>query len=89
MNDAAHKVAKDVLAEFKINTCSSLNSSGIDAVHEILPMIHGISTLIEMGFRKRFDGTSALDEVNPEVVAAAFDGISHLTALAMYHALRL
>ena len=59
-----------------------------DAVHEILPMIHGICTLIEMGFRKRFDGTSALDEANPELVASAFDGISHLTALAMFHALK-
>ena len=72
---------KQALESFSINRCRI--STGIDAVHEVLPQIHGIAVLMEMGFRKEADGTSLFDTANPELVAAAFDGISNLAAFAM------
>ena len=77
---------KKALDEFSINTCNTLNGTGIDAVHEILPMIHGLSTLLEMGFRKDENAEPTLGMANPELVAAAFGGIGYLAALAMFHA---
>ena len=71
---------------FKVNTCTPLGSTGIDAVHEILPMIHGIAELCEAGFRKESNGKSLFDAYNPELVASVFGGIGYLSALAMYHA---
>lgn len=76
--------AKKAIDAFRINTCGPLGT-GMDAVHEILPMIHAFSTLLESGFRKEQDGTSCLDAMNPELVASAFDGIAYLAALAMFH----
>lgn len=77
---------KKALDSFAINKCNTLNSTGVDAVHTILPMIHGLAVLIEMGFRKDNNGKAALDAANPELVAAAFDGIGFLAATAMFHA---
>ncbi|GAA3801907.1 hypothetical protein GCM10022600_25080 [Qipengyuania pelagi] len=72
---------KQALDAFRINRCSL--STGIDAAHEILPQIHGIATLMEMGFRKEGNGEALFDNANPELVAAALDGIANLAALAM------
>lgn len=77
---------KKMLDGFSINSCNTLNSTGMDGIHTILPMIHGIAELLQMGFRKGENGTAVLDEANPELVAAAFDGISFLAATAMLHA---
>jgi len=77
---------KEAFNGFRINGCSPLNSTGIDALHQILPMIYGIATLLEMGFRKETNGEAVLDAANPELVAAAFDGIAYLSALAMFQA---
>ena len=73
------------LRSFEINGCGTLSATGADAVDEILPMIHGLASLLEMAFRKGRDGESAMQAVNPELVAAAFDGISHLAATALFH----
>lgn len=72
---------KTALSAFRINHCSL--STGIDSAYEILPQIHGIATLMEMGFRKEADGTSLFGNANPELVAVTFDGIANLAALAM------
>ncbi len=71
---------------FEMNKCRALGNTGIDAVHEILPMIHGIAELCEAGFRKELDGSSLFDNYNPELVASVFGSIGYLSALAMYHA---
>ena len=63
-----------------------MNGKGIDAVHEILPMIHGLSTLLEVGFRKEADGKALFDEYNSELIASSLDGIAYLAALAKFHA---
>lgn len=76
---------KKAFAGFKINTCNTLNATGIDAVHTILPMIHGIAALLEMGFRRNSEGEAALEGANTELVAAALDGIGFLAATAMLH----
>ena len=80
---------KNGLEEFQINTCRTLNATGVDGVHTILPMIHGIATLMCMGFRKDDNGDAALANANPELVAATFEGIGFLAATAMLHADRL
>lgn len=79
------ELAKELKA-FDINTCRTLSSTGVDAVHEILPMIHGLSVLLDFGMRKGPGGESALDNANPDLVASAFAGIAYLSALAMFHA---
>lgn len=73
---------KKEIESFRINRCG-VSTTGIDGVHEILPMIHGIASLLDMGFRQESDGSSALGNASPELVAAAFDGIAHLAAMAM------
>ena len=77
---------KKALESFKINDCRTLNSTGVDGVHSILPMIHGIASLCEFGFRKEANGESLFDKYNPELVAAVFDSISFLAATALLHA---
>jgi hypothetical protein len=77
---------KKTLDSFTINGCRSLNSTGIDGVHVILPMIHGLAELLQMGFRKGENGEALFDNANPELVAAAFDGIGFLAATALLHA---
>ena len=77
---------KKALNDFQINGCNRLNGTGIDAVHEILPMIEGIATVLEVGFRKDFDGKALFDEYNPELVASVFGSISYLAGLAKFHA---
>lgn len=77
---------KRALNAFEINTCRTIGGTGRDAVDEILPMIHGIATLMESGFRKEADGSSLFDTKNPELVASAFAGIGYLAALAKFHA---
>lgn len=77
---------KKALDGFKINGCNRLNGTGIDAVHEILPMIDGIATLMEVGFRKEENGKALFDEYNPELIASAFAGLSYLAGLAKFHA---
>lgn len=74
------------LNSFEINTCRAISSTGIDAVNEILPMIHGIATMFEAGFRKENDGQSLFDSYNPELIAAVFSGIGYLAATAKFHA---
>lgn len=81
--DAKIKCALD---SFQINTCSTISGTGRDAVDEILPMIHGIATLMESGFRKEADGSSLFGAMNPELVSSAFAGIGYLAALAKFHA---
>ena len=76
---------KKALNDFQINGCNRLNGTGIDAVHEILPMIRR-HCLVEVGFRKDFDGKALFDEYNPELVASVFRGISYLAGLAGFHA---
>ena len=49
-------------------------------------MIEGIATLLEVGFRKDFDGKALFDEYNPELVASVFGSISYLAGLAKFHA---
>ena len=77
---------KDALNRFEINTCTRLNGTGIDAVHEILPMIDAIATLLEVGFRKDNDGRALFDEYNPELVASAIGSMGYLASLAKFHA---
>lgn len=77
---------KKALNAFQINTCSTISGTGRDAVDEILPMIHGIATLMESGFRKEADGSSLFGTMNPELVSSAFAGIAYLAALAKFHA---
>ncbi|MBX7460806.1 hypothetical protein [Qipengyuania huizhouensis] len=77
---------KKALDGFQINNCRELASVGVDGIHTILPMIHGIAVLLDQGFHKDDNGKSALDEANPELVASAFKGIGFLAALAMLHA---
>lgn len=74
------------LKAFRINNCSALNSTRIDAVHEILPMIQALSTFMEVGFRKDLNNVSLFDEYNSELVASAFAGIGYLASLAKFHA---
>ena len=74
------------LDKFEINTCHSISSNGIDAVQEILPMIHGIATMFEAGFRKESNGQSLFDSYNPELIASVFAGIGYLAATAKFHA---
>ena len=76
---------KRALNSFQINTCSTISGTGRDAVDEILPMIHGIATLMESGFRKEADGSSLFGTMNPELVSSAFAGIGYLAALAKFH----
>jgi hypothetical protein len=75
---------KDALQKFRIATCSPLNGTGEDGPNEILPMIYGLATLLDMGFRKPENGDAALENANPELVACAFDGIAQLAALALF-----
>lgn len=77
---------KKALKDFEINTCRTIGSTGVDAVREILPMIHGLSTLLAAGFRKEIDGKSVLEAMNSELVASTFDAISFLSAVAMFQA---
>ena len=77
---------KKELDKFEINTCRTISANGIDAVNEILPMIHGIATMFEAGFRKEADGKSLFDSYNPELVASVFAGIGYLAATAKFHA---
>ena len=81
-----HPEVQAALKAFRINDCGALNSTGIDAVHEILPMIHALSTLMEVGFRKDMNDVSLFDEYNPELVSSAFAGIGYLASLAKFHA---
>ena len=76
---------KKVLDKAQINQCNTLNSTGIDGINIILPMIHGIATLCEAGFRKEPNGEALFDKYNPELVAAVFDSIGFLAATAMLH----
>lgn len=76
----------EAFEKFEFCDTRALGNTGISAVHELLPMIYSISTLLEMGHRKDIRGDAALDNVNPELVASAFGGIAHLAALAMFHA---
>lgn len=82
------KAVKDAFNAFTIAKCQPLNGTGVDALHELLPAIYSIATLLEMGHRReeRFKNEAALEGANPELVACAFDGIAHLAALAMFHA---
>ena len=84
MNDANAKTVKAALHDFRISTCTSLHSTGVDATDEILPMVYAISTMLEMGFRKDFDGEALFDSVNPALVASALGGIARLTAFALF-----
>lgn len=77
---------KKDLSEFEINTCRTISGNGLDAVHEILPMIHGIATMFEAGFRKDTDGKSLFESYNPEPIASVFAGIGYLAATAKFHA---
>lgn len=83
--DSAYATALKALSDFRINKCSPLNAGGLDAAHEILPMIHAISKLLDMGHRTDRNDKSALEGANPELVAAALDGIAYLAATAMFH----
>ena len=74
------------LQNFRLSTSSPLGSTGIDAVHEILPMIRSLALTLEMGHRKNNDGESALEDLNPEILAEAFAGIGYLAAVAAFHA---
>lgn len=74
------------LQNFRLSTASPLGSTGIDAVHEILPMISALALTLEMGHRKNNDGESALEDLNPEILAEAFAGIRYLAATAAFHA---
>jgi len=80
------KAVIEAMSRFKISGTTPLNSTGIDAVHEILPMIYGIATLLEMGHRTYEGDQAAFHDVNPELIASAFDGIAQLAALATFHA---
>lgn len=77
---------KVALARFEINSSRTLSGTGRDAVDEILPMIHGIATLMEVGFRKDEDGSSLFESYNPELIASAFAGLGYLAAIARFHA---
>ena len=84
MNDATAKNMKAALNEFVMSGCNPLHSTGVDATDEILPMVYALSTMLEMGFRKNFDGEALFDSVNPELVASALGGIARLTAFALF-----
>ena len=72
---------KTEISKFRINRCRL--STGIDAAHEVLPQMHAIATLLEMGFRVEANQTSLFDNANPELVASALDGIATLASHAM------
>lgn len=85
--DSAHlNPAHEAFEKFEICNGRALGNTGINAVHELLPMIYSISTLIEMGHHKDIRGDAALDNMNPELIASAFAGIAYLAGLAMFHA---
>lgn len=76
---------KQAFGTHRLCDTTPLGHTGIDAAHEILPMIYSLATLLEMGHRKDLKNEAALDNVNPELIAAAFDGIAYLAALADFH----
>ena len=85
MNTDQSEIVRKAMNDFKIAKCSPLHSVGVDASDEILPMIYGLATLLDMGFRKPMDGgEAALENANPELVAQAFEGIARLAALALF-----
>ena len=73
---------KKALERYTLATCRPMSSTGEDAPAEILPMIYSIATLMEMGLRKYDGAEAAFENVNPELIALAFDGIAELAALA-------
>ena len=75
----------DALQSFRIATCAPLSGVGDDGPNEILPMIFGLATLLEMAHRCDDEGDGpALENANPELVACAFQGIAQLAALALF-----
>ncbi len=73
------------LRKFRIATCSPLSGTGEDGPNEILPMIYGLATLLEMAHRRDDDNNApVLANANPVLVACAFEGIAQLAALALF-----
>lgn len=77
---------KKALTEFRLCGSAPLSFTGVDAVHQILPMIYGLSTALALGYQKDEEGKSCLEELNPELSASALGGIAYLASLAMFHA---
>lgn len=75
----------NALQKFRIATCAPLSGTGGDGPNEILPMIYGLATLLEMAYRRDDDDNGpVLANANPELVACAFQGIAQLAALALF-----
>lgn len=83
---AAIKQSVENMGKHHVAGCSPLSTTGIDAVLEITASIYSICKAMEFAHRRTAGQDAALEDINPELMACCFDGLSYLAAMADYHA---